>query len=379
MKKVSIMALLAAFSVTGTYAQKTADFSKVDPNGVPTDAFYFYLPRTAVDLEFTVTENRYTKGELAAYTAQYFQSKPENDKNRSSYGIQHISVLPYAVPDPTQQYRYSAATAAEVSIQTVAGGIIKSINAPIDAKNAGAQTPKGAVSRFTRSDDETENRVPFFSLGVRSDTVIAREITPDSTIIERRVINRRTVSNTPEEMAKESVQKLDEIRKIRYALISGPEDVMLDGQGLATSLKELERTEQALLELFFGRSKKITQTYRITYIPTESADTLFFLSVDNGVSMVPGPGALPVRVMLRPLAGRETATPAPAVAQSGVIPYRSAQKMVFSIQWNGAKYFETELDLPQYGQVHAVPLKKLSTLQIIYNEQTGAIERIGPK
>lgn len=373
MRVLSIV-LLAALSVTGLYAQKVADFSKVDPNRPPTDGFFFYLPRTAVDIEFTITETRYTKGELADFAAQYFQSKPEIAKNRSAYGIQNISVIPYAVPDPSQQYRYSAATAAGVSIQTVAGGIIKSINAPIDIK-AGADLPTGAVSRFTRSDDEGDREVPFFSLGVRADTVIAREITADSTIIERRVINRRTVSNTPEEMAKESVQKLDEIRKIRYALISGPEDVMLDGQGLATSLKELEKTEQELLALFFGRSKKITQTYRITYIPSESPDTLFFLSPETGVNMTSG---IPVRVSLRPFGGESVAPEIP-VAQSGVIPYRTAKKMVFSIQWNGAKYFETELNLPQYGQIHAVPLKKLDALRVIYNEQTGAIESVGPR
>lgn len=378
MKIVSSFILVSALSVTGLQAQKLADFSKVAPGQTPTDGFFFYLPRTAVDIEFTIAETRYTKGELADYAAQYFQSAPTIYKNNSSYDIQHISVLPYAVPDPTQQYRYSAATAAEVSVQTVAGGIIKSLNAPVDTK-AAADAPIGVVSRFSRADDDNDRQVPFFSLGVRSDTVIAREITPDSTIIERRVINRRTVSNTPEEMAKESIQKLDEIRKIRYALISGPEDVVLDGQGLATSLRELEKTEQDLLALFFGRSKKITQTYRVTYIPSESRDTLFFMSVDNGINLNAGNNAVPVRVSLRPFENRETAAPAVEIAQSGVIPYRTPQRMVFSIQWNGAKYFETELNLPQYGQLHAVPVKKLAGLRVVYNEQTGAIESVGPR
>lgn len=374
MRVFSSIAVITALTATGVNAQKLADFSKVQPGQVPTDGFFFYLPRTAADIEFTITENRYTKGELADFAAQYFQTKPEADRNRSQYKIQNISVVPHAVPDPSQQYRYSLSTASEAYIQTVAGGIIKSINAPVEPKPA-SDIPEGAVSRFSQADDESDRRTPFFSLGVRSDTVINREITADSTIIERRVINRRTVSNTPEEMAKESIQKLDEIRKVRYALISGPEDVMMDGQSLATSLKELERTEQELLELFFGRNKKITQTYRVTYIPGESRDTLFFLSPETGVSMASG---VPVRASLRPFDNGES-TPATGVAQSGVIPYRMPKKMVFSIQWNGAKYFETELSLPQYGQIHAVPVKKISDLRVIYNEQTGAIESIGPK
>lgn len=162
------------------------------------------------------------------------------------------------------------------------------------------------------------------------------------------------VSNTPQEMARESIQKLDDIRKVRYTLISGPEDINLDGKGLETSLKELEKTEQELLALFFGRSKKITQTYRITYIPSESPDTLFYLSSENGVSMSPNSSYPPVRVSVKPFKGKAAPQVAGNVAQSGVIPYRSAEKMVLSVQWNGSKYFETEIMLPQYGQVHTV-------------------------
>lgn len=359
----------------GAQAQKVADFSRVEPGQTVNDGFYFYLPRTATQIEFTITETRYTKGELSAFAGQYFQSKPEISKDHSQFSIENVSVKPYAVPDPGQQYRYSAETASQVVIQTVYGGIIKSINAQVDVQTDKSGSAE-AVARFSRSNDTGDMQVPFFSLGVRSDTIIKREVTADSTIIERREIKRRTVSNTPEEMAKESVQKLDDIRKVRYALISGPEDVMMDGKSLETSLKELDRTEQELLSLFFGRSKKVTQTYRITYIPNESTDTLFYLSPDNGVSMTPNASYLPVRVNVKPYGGAPVVQE--PVATAGVIPYRSAEKMVLSVQWNGSKYFETELMLPQYGRVHAVPVKKLTALRVVYDEQTGAIENVGP-
>ena len=376
MKGFSSILLFTALTATGLQAQKLADFSRVEPGQPTGDGFFFYLPRTAAEIEFTITENRFSKGELAAFAQYYFQSNPES-RNRSEFGIGNISVTPLPVPDPAQKYRYSAKIAERVSIQTV-GGIIKSINAPADVAGS-SDAQAGAVSRFSRNDDSNDFQVPFFSLGVKSDTVINREIRADSTIVERRVINRRTVSNTPEEMAKESVQKLDEIRKIRYTLISGPEDVMMDGQSLATSLKELEKTEQELLSLFFGRSKKVKQTYRITYIPGESRDTLFYLHPENGVSMQPSPGALPVRVSLKPFAGAALAGgPSADASKGGVIPYRTPEKMVFSIQWNGAKYFETELLLPQYGQTHAVPVKKLGSLRVLYDTKSGAIESLGP-
>lgn len=378
MRFFSSIVLFGLLLISSAHAQKVLDFVKVDTGNV-SDGFFFYLPRTALEFEFTVTETRYIKGELSGFANQYFQSQPEIMKNRSEFYIENISMKSYPIPDPKQQYRYSPETASQVSIQTLNGGIIKSINSVVDFKPSMVNTT-GITSTFNRNNETADKDVPFFSLGVKSDTIINREITADSTIIERRVINRRTVTNTPEEMAKESVQKLDDIRNVRYTLISGPEDVMLEGASLETSLRELEKTEQELLALFFGKTKKVTQTYRVTYIPGESPDTLFYLSPESGVSMSTGSAFPGVRIHVKPFSGINNSSSYESVslAKSGIIPYRTPEKMVLSIQWNGAKYFETEIMLPQYGQVHAVPVKKLSTIRVLYDEQSGAIESVGP-
>jgi|GEM_PF-1087990 len=370
---IVIFGLLAA---TSAAAQKVSDFVKVDSGQAVTDGFYFYLPRTALEFEFTIAETKYSKGELSNFAAQYFQTQPENMNNRSKFSIENISMKPYPVADPSQKYSYSFQTASSVNIQTVGGGIIKSINSPVDVKTEEINS-YGLISKFSKNDEAADASVPFFSLGVKSDTIINREITADSTVIERRVINRRTITNTPEEMARESIQKLDDIRKVRYTLISGPEDVMMDGASLSTSLKELEKTEQELLALFFGKTKKVTQTYRITYIPGESPETMFYLSPENGVSMLLGSGFPNVKMNIKPfnvLPQNSTSN----AGKNGVIPYRSSEKMVLSIQWNGSKYFETELMLPQYGQIYTVPAKSLSSIRVVYDEQSGAIESVGP-
>ena len=374
--RIILSALLSATFTIGLQAQKLSDFIRVDSGTVVSDGFFFYLPRTALEFEFNITETRYLKGELSDYAGKYFQTQPEITKNHSEFSIDNISMKPYPVPDPSQKYRYSAETASEIAIQTVWGGIIKSINADVDVKSD-LQNKYGIVSTFNKNNDAKDATVPFFSLGVKADTVINREITADSTIIESRVINRRTVANTPEEMAKETVQKLDDIRKVRYTLISGPEDVNLDGATLETSLKELEKTEQELLALFFGKAKKSTQTYRVTYIPGESPEILFYLSPEVGITTISGFGHPSVKVSVSTFNGGPKVAQA-NVAKSGVIPYRTSEKMVLSIQWNGSKYFETELMLPQFGQIHAVPVKKLSTIKVIYDEQNGGIESIGP-
>ena len=270
-----LLILLFSGGVTGLWAQKKADFSKMNKNEEVQDGFFFYLPRTALEIEFTISENRFTKGDLSDFTETYFQTKPQNRNNVSAFSIENITLKPMAIPDPSERYRYSASTALKASVNTLAGGIIKSLNT--DWTEPASVEKAKTLAGFHRSEDISDNRIPFFSLGTRSDTIINREITADSTIIERRIINRRTVSNTPEEMAKEAVKKIDDIRKTKFMLISGPEDVELDGAYLEMSLKELEKTEQDLLALFFGKNQKLQQTYRVNYIPGESPDTLFFL------------------------------------------------------------------------------------------------------
>lgn len=374
MKKLGIFCIsILGMSMAGM-AQKTADFSKIDDKQ-PVDGFFFYLPRTAVEFEFTITENIFSKGELSGYAEQYFQTKPEISENRSVFSISNISIKPYAIPDPNQKYRYSAETAGKIHIQTLAGGIIKSINAEQNT-NTESVSP-GIFSRFSGADEVSDAKIPFFSLGTRSDTILNREITADSTIIERRVINRRTISNTPEEMARESIKKLDDIRHVRYMLISGPEDIVMDGKSLEISLKELEKTEQDLLALFFGKTNKINRTYRFAYIPAESPDTLFYLSKEKGVNTGESSGYAPVKISVNSF-GNSVEIPNSAAEANGVIPYRVPAKMVISVVWNGSKYFETELYLPQYGKVVNVPMKNPGSLRVIYDEMSGSIKEIGP-
>lgn len=371
MKKRAYIAAMAFFVAINGYGQKYPDFSKIDSGLVVQDGFFFYLPRTAIEFEFTISETKYIKGELSSFAGEYFQSPVQITQNRSEFQIDGISSKTYPIPDPTQKYRYSLKLASLAHIQTYAGGVIKSINAP-ETVTSDNNIKSGNTATFKRQENTADSGVPFFSLGTKTDTIINREIMADSTIIERRIINRRTVTNTPAEMAKESVQKLDEIRKTRYMLISGPEDVVIDGTAMATSLKELDKAEQELLALFFGKTQKNTQTYRIVFIPGESTENLFFMGVESGI----GTSTSGVKVHLKSIDENTPTTPS-YDAKTGIIPYRPGQKTRLSISWNGNVYYESELTLPQFGQLHYVSIKDASQLKVIYDDK-GGIESIGP-
>lgn len=367
--------LFICFQSNGLWAQRPSDFYRLTKEKTPENGFFFYLPRTALEIECTITENRFIPGELSAFTEMYFQTDAQSRNHSSLFSIDKIAVKPISIPDPSERYGFSAATAAKVSVITQKGGIIKSLNVARSVPTESAE--QNTLTGFQRSEEFSDNRIPFFSLGTKSDTVINREITADSTIIERRIINRRTVSNSPEEMAKESIKKIDDIRNMRYMLISGPEDVELDGHYLESSLRELEKTEQDLLALFFGRNQKIQQTYRVSYIPGESPDTLFFLSKQNGISMSQTPESFPLYVSVKPFNANYQKKPSEDFAKGGIVPYRISEKMIFSVIWGSTQYLETELLIPQFGITKGVEVKKPESLRIIY-DAAGGIEFVGP-
>lgn len=367
--------LLLFFQTFGLWAQPRSDFYRLPLGTTPENGFFFYLPRTALEIECTITESRFIPGELSAFTEMYFQTDAQKRNHSSVFSIDKIAVKPISIPDPSERYGFSAATAAKVSVITQKGGIIKSLNGDNTLHTESAE--QNTMTGFQRNEEFSDNRIPFFSLGTKSDTVINREITADSTVIERRIINRRTVSNSPEEMAKEAVKKIDDIRNTRYMLISGPEDVELDGQYLESSLRELEKTEQDLLALFFGRNQKIQQTYRVNYIPGESPDTLFFLGKQNGISMSQTPESFPLYVSVKPFNDNNQKKQSEDFSKGGVVPYRIPEKMIFSLIWGSTQCLETELLMPQFGVTKGVQVKKMEELRIIY-DAAGCIEFVGP-
>jgi hypothetical protein len=368
--------LLFLFQSVGLWSQRQSDFYRLPAEATPENGFFFCLPRTALEIECTISENRFIPGELSSFTERYFQTGAQNRNHASVFNLDKVAVKPISIPDPAERYGFSASTAAKLSVITQRGGIIKSLN--VDKPVSAEIVEQNTLTGFQRDEEFSDNRIPFFSLGTKSDTVINREITADSTIIERRIINRRTVSNSPEEMAKEAIKKIDDIRNTRYMLVSAPEDVELDGSYVEASLRELEKTEQDLLALFFGRNQKIQQTYRVNYIPGESPDTLFFLSKQNGINMTGTSQSQPVLVTLNPFNSKYQKKPAEDFSKGGIIPYRIPEKMVFSLIWGTNLYLETELLIPQFGITKGVQVKKPEELRIIY-DATGGIEFTGPR
>lgn len=78
-----------------------------------------------------------------------------------------------------------------------------------------------------------------------------------------------TIQST-EEMASQAAERIFEIRKYRYDLLTGNTEEVISGDGLAALLDELSRTEAALIELFVG---KCTTNYSTQRIPIDALRT----------------------------------------------------------------------------------------------------------
>ncbi len=70
-----------------------------------------------------------------------------------------------------------------------------------------------------------------------------------------------------ESAAEKAATRIFQLRRSRLDLITGAEGEHVFGEGLKVALEEIERQEQALLELFLGRKQLTRTTHRIELMP----------------------------------------------------------------------------------------------------------------
>ncbi len=101
-----------------------------------------------------------------------------------------------------------------------------------------------------------------------TDTLYKTVIT-DSSYVRIPVLRKQREAKTLEQKAEEAANFIIKTRKRRFKLLAGQYELFPEGDALAISVEELNRTEKEYLELFLGKRIKIQ--YRRSYIITPEA------------------------------------------------------------------------------------------------------------
>ncbi len=166
--------------------------------------------------------------------------------------------------------------------------------------------------------------------------------------------------SSPEEMARRAADRIFEIRKCRYDLISGVAGENVFGAGLGDALKALDRMEEELMELFMGC--EITTYKTVRYAVNASRRTCVVCRFDETLGLLgtENLSGIPVAVKFKPVNGTPTtfeSLPAPN-PKAPIDRYAVAENMQTAVYLDEQLLSEKVIPVLQHGQIIEVQAPK---------------------
>lgn len=222
----------------------------------------YVLPRTSFLLTLEFEKEVLIPGPYYLYTERFLGIDGAIEKQDFNYRIS--SVVAEAVTEPDPDHFYSINTlkgdvkSADLLNLTEMGYVLR----PDQVYSVKSDLPGGMDNIG----------YPYFTdLSVKrhlqevTDTLYKTVIT-DSSYVRIPVLRKQREAKTLEQKAEEAANFIIKTRKRRFKLLAGQYEIFPEGDALAISVEELNRTEKEYLELFLG--KRIKTQYRQSFIIT---------------------------------------------------------------------------------------------------------------
>lgn len=349
MKKVFIILSCALLYCANTFAQV------VQENEL---ALVYYFPQTLMDIDITYTIETEEAGPYSRYAEKYLGTTDVITVNSQKAEIISVSVRPRSKADLSRPVKINAEDGANMQLLHILdNGILYGYNLPPYAQ---ASTEDAGVSPANHNKPKQPIVLPL--------------------------LEEQLKVSTPAQKADAVAKLIYRIREAKMYLLSGEiENAPADGDGLEIALKELNKQEKQLVQLFTGKRSKKTVVKTVQYLPTKSEEKpLLYFSLENGITAEEDASALPI--VLNFIARKQV--PAPAIQtkkndKKAPVPspllYNLPGTGIYTISYDGVTLLEGTLPVAQFGI--AVPLSKNlfsgSKLPTIYfNTETGNIQTI---
>ncbi|MCS6980659.1 MAG: DUF4831 family protein [Flavobacteriales bacterium] len=341
----------------------------------------FALPKVRFRFEVDIRIVEKRRGVYSPFTSKYFDVTDYIKSDSREYYIKQIRLNTVSIADEEQLYFLSAKDLKGISIQVDEKGIIRNLNANTNYDVKAKAFVPSEVRLPIETPALSQNIQPRF--GFKADTVINREFTRDSTIIERRYVTKKLVERSLEDYAREAFDKLQDIRKRRYDFLSDPSELNLDGAGLTLLLNELDKMEKRILELFFGYVTYSDKTLVFEYEPSaELEQPLFNFTRDKGIQFntksVRGIETVvmkftPSKGQLQPFTASMALLKSNSKKRRAYIPYRVPLHAHIRLVQDETVFLEADVVIPQQGEIGKLYVKDLRKIRVTYDPSTGAL------
>lgn len=345
-------ALLAMVLMGGPlHAQYTTTFAKNVTPGQQ-NGLYYALPQTMLKLDFIIEETVMEKSPLSDYASNYMEMADYVDYETTEYRLLDMKVSTVASPDPNAMFFVTLGSVrggSKMQFDITPNGIIRSVG--IDMSN-GAEEVREAPATKPCCEQPADYS-------------------------DHQLINLITAGKTNSQMAKEAADKIEEIRKAKFYLISGDVEMATNPETFKMMYEKLDAMEEQYTNLLLGNRVKRTVVKSVYVVPNKEmpTQTVAKFSENDGLTIgTAGSGAL-ITVQTLSMNTTETIN---APSQSAVesmsyenkVFYRLPETANVKVMCGNKTLFEDRLVVNQLGALLTAPL---TNTKLVFDTETGQI------
>lgn len=355
MNRIRLSLLLLTLALVGQlHAQFTTTFAKnVQPG--QNNGMYYSLPQTMLRLDFVIEETRLEKGPLSDYAGNYYEMTTAVEYEDTEYRLLDVRMTPVASPDPNALFFVTMANArgGKVQFDVLPNGIIHSVGM------GNGTEPQGERPMFMREPPRPELNLADENRGS---------------------IQLMTAGKTNAQLAKEVADKIEEIRKAKFYLISGDVEMASNPETFHAMYQKLEEMEQEYLSLLVGKrvTKKVVRT--IYVVPNKETPTQTIAKFSEVEGLTEGTSGTGTMITVQTLSLNTTAA-INAPSQSAVesmsyenkVFYRVPETANVRVMIDGRTILEDRLVVNQLGALLTAPV---NGSRLEFDPETGQIINI---
>ena len=349
--KIALVLLALAFGGQ-LQAQFTTTFAKNVTPGQQ-NGLYYSLPQTMLKLDFVIEEVQLEKGPLSDYASNSFEMEDIVEYETTEYRLLDVKMSTVASPDPNALFfvtMTSARGGSKLQFDVLPNGIIRSVGVGNDAETVEPESkPIQEKPRCCR--EECDFGDGFVGL--------------------------MTAGKTNGMLAKEVADKIAEIRKAKFYLISGDVEMASNPETFNAMYKKLDDMEKEYTSLLLGKrvTKKVVQTVYVIpnkEVPTQSVAK--FSEIEGLTVGTSGSGSI-ITVQTLSL-GTTAAITAPSqsavesMSYENKVFYRLPETANVKVTFEGDTLLEERVTVNQLGQLLMAPV---TNTKLVFDPETGQI------
>ena len=352
--KFALVLLALTFMGGQLQAQLTTTFAKnVSPG--QHNGFYYSLPQTMLKLDFVIEETKLEKGPLSDYASDYFEMENYVEFEAKEYDLIDVKMTSMATPDPNALFFVTLNTIRgywRPQFDILPNGIIRSVG----------------MGKATDLEEETVNPVREVPQCCKKE-----EANEDASFMSLMMSGK-----TNAQLAREAADKIAEIRKAKFYLISGDVEMASNPETFNSMYQKLDEMEKEYASLFLGKSvtKKVVKTVYVIPNKEVQEQTVAKFSTTEGLTLgTSGSGnMITVQTLSLNTTGSINALSPSAVASMSYenkVFYRAPEMAQVKVTCGKTVLLEERVIVNQLGELLMAPI--INNSKLVFDTETGQI------